>query len=50
MIKKKKELIVFLFIFIIAYFQNKYIGFYHDDYGYAALSYGVRELSRIFSL
>lgn len=50
MIKKKKELIVFLFIFIIAYFQNKYIGFYHDDYGYAALSYGVKGSYQEFSL
>lgn len=32
--------LIYLFILIIVYFQNKYIGFYHDDYGYASLSYG----------
>ena len=42
MLSKRSDFIVFLFIFIVAYFQSKYIGFYHDDYGYAALSYGVR--------
>ncbi len=42
MLSKRSDFIVFLFVFIVAYFQSKYIGFYHDDYGYAALSYGVR--------
>lgn len=50
MIKRKNDLIAFLFIFLITYFQSKYIGFYHDDYGYAALSYGVKGSYPEFSL
>lgn len=30
-----------LLIFIITYLQYKYIGLYHDDYGYASLSYAI---------
>lgn len=37
----KKNLVIFVAIFCITYLQNKYIGFYHDDYGYGALTYAV---------
>lgn len=37
----KKNLVIFIAIFCITYLQNKYIGFYHDDYGYGALTYAV---------
>lgn len=50
MLAKRNDLIAFLFIFIITYFQSKYIGFYHDDYGYAALSYGVQGNYSEFSM
>ena len=41
MLKKenKKVLIVFLVFFIVLCFQNHFMWLYHDDYGYAALSY-----------
>ena len=41
MLKKenKKVLIVFIIFFLILCFQNHFMWLYHDDYGYAALSY-----------
>lgn len=37
----KKNIAIFIAIFCITYLQNKYIGFYHDDYGYGSLTYAV---------
>lgn len=37
----KRQLAIIAVIFCITYLQNKYIGFYHDDYGYGALTYAV---------
>lgn len=37
----KKNIAIFAVILCITYLQNKYIGFYHDDYGYGSLTYAV---------
>ena len=39
MIKNKKILIVFLCFFLFVLFQHHFMWLYHDDYGYASLSY-----------
>lgn len=40
-ISMKKNFAIFAAIFCITYLQNRYIGFYHDDYGYASLTYAI---------
>ena len=39
--ERERDVYVFIFILLLTYFQSKYIGFYHDDYGYGSLVYGV---------
>lgn len=39
--KYRHNILSLTIIFIITYIQYKYIGFYHDDYGYASLSYAT---------
>lgn len=39
MIKNKRILIVFLCFFLLVLFQHHFMWLYHDDYGYASLSY-----------
>ena len=37
----EKNIAIFAVILCITYLQNKYIGFYHDDYGYGSLTCAV---------
>lgn len=39
--KYAENTIILLLLFGITYMQYRYIGFYHDDYGYASISYGL---------
>lgn len=36
-----RDVACFFLIFLCTYFQSKYVGFYHDDYGYGSLSYAI---------
>lgn len=39
LLKKKKVLLVFVIFFLLLYLQHQFMWLYHDDYGYASLSY-----------
>lgn len=40
-IKKNRVLIIFIIFFAMLLFQHQFLWLYHDDYGYASLSYAV---------
>ena len=40
-IKKHRIFLIFSFFFFIVLFQHQFLWLYHDDYGYASLSYAV---------
>ena len=40
-IKKKRVLLIFLIFFLLLLLQYQFLYLYHDDYGYASLSYAV---------
>ena len=39
LLKKNKVLLVFVIFFLLLYLQHQFMWLYHDDYGYASLSY-----------
>lgn len=40
-IKKRRVLLIFLIFFLLLFLQYQFLYLYHDDYGYASLSYAV---------
>ncbi len=40
-VKKRRILLIFLIFFLLLFLQYQFLYLYHDDYGYASLSYAV---------
>lgn len=41
-IKKHSVVLIFVVFFLVLLFQHQFMGLYHDDYGYASLSYAYQ--------